>query len=134
MKNILLILLSCTLAFADDVSLEKKIYESFFDALSTEKTPKVYVDSKKESLSLSSNTFTLVNSCKEADIVVMTQSDLPEVCQSKIVFGTRYHHLKNDFVVGAFFWQKGRPNIVFIEDRLIVKKITLPESLQDYLE
>ena len=134
MKKLLLILLLINTIFADDLSTEKKIYESFFSALSPKEKPLIYTDKSIPSLQLVSEKFSLISDCTQADIIVMAQRPLDERCQDKIVFGTRYRHLREPYVVGAFFWQKGRPNIVFLEEALKKHKITLPPELEDYLE
>lgn len=134
LKKLLLILLTLTFSFADDISIEKKIYETFFAELSPREKPYVYVDTPIASLELKSDKFILTDSCKKADIAIMTQSDLPYDCRKKVVFGTRYRHLKKKYVVGAFFWQKGRPNIVFQRTKLRRKNIELSPSLQEYAE
>jgi len=123
-----------TTIFADDTKIEKRIYESFFSSLSESEKPLVYMDSKIESLTLASDKFVLTSTCKDADIVIMTKSSLAAECQDNIVFGTRYRHLRKEYVVGAFFWQKGRPNIVFQKEKLDEKQITLAPALQDFIE
>lgn len=134
MKKLLLILLTSIVTFADDISIEKKIYETFFAALWAGEKPTVYVDTPIASLELKSDKFTLTDSCKKADIAIMTQSEIPYDCRKKIVFGTRYRHLNKKFVIGAFFWQKGRPNIVFDRAKLRSKNIQLPASLEEFVE
>lgn len=119
---------------ADEKGVEKRIYESIFKELSVQQLPKVYTDDKIESLSLYSEHYERVDSCAKADIVIMTTTDISSECQNKIVFGTRYRHLKQPYVTGAFFWQKGRPNIVFKEDQLHKHEITLSASMNEYVE
>lgn len=134
MKNLLLILLTSLTLFADDISIEKKIYETFFAALSPLEKPHIYTDTPIASLALESDKFELTDSCKDADIAIMTRSDMPYDCRKKIVFGTRYRHLNKKYVIGAFFWQKGRPNIVFQRTKLRQKNITLPPELEEFAE
>ena len=127
-------MISTFIVYANDTDIEKQIYESFFSSLSKSKVPTIYTDTKIASLSLVSDHFNLVDNCSDAEIVIMTQSDLSKECQSKIVFGTRYRHLKQPYVIGAFFWQKGRPNIVFLGEKLEEKHITLDPSLEQFVE
>jgi len=37
-------------------------------------------------------------------------------------------------VVGGFFWQKGRPNIIFLERRIKALHIQLPQDLQEFVD
>lgn len=124
----------CLFVFADDISIEEKIYEKIFKAITHQENTRIYVDGDIPSLDLKSKVFTLTDSCKKADIVVMTQSELPYECHHKIVFGTRYRHLRKAYVIGAFFWQKGRPNIVFDKNKLKQHYIELDPSLSEYIE
>ncbi len=133
-KLLLIILILSSIVIADDKGIEKRIFESIFKELSTQDHPKVYTNDKVESLALSSELFERVDSCEEAEIIIMTTKEIAGECQGKIVFGTRYRHLKQPYVTGAFFWQKGRPNIVFKEELLHKHEITLSASMNDYVE
>ena len=134
MKKLLLSLLFVFTLFADDIEIEKNIYETIFLALVEVEKPSVYSEDNIQSLGLRPALFTQVPTCKEADIVVMTKSTLPKSCQDKVVVGTRYRHLRKPYVFGAFFWQKGRPNILFKRTKLEEKGIILKSELIDYME
>ena len=123
-----------SLSSADDIVIEKNIYETIFLALVEIEKPKVYSEDTIASLGLRPALFTEVFSCEEADIVVMTKSNIPQDCQKKVVVGTRYRHLRKPYVFGAFFWQKGRPNILFKKTKLEQNNIVLKSSLVDYLD
>lgn len=134
LKKLLLILLLSIVSSASDIQIEKKIYETFFAALSKKVKPSVYIDVHIPSLELDTDKFSLVSSCQKADIVIVTKKTIDAGCEKKIIFGTRYRHLKKVYVLGAFFWQKGRPNIVFKRQQLDSKKIKLPHALQEFIE
>ena len=134
MKKLLSLLLIFSLSFADDVVIEKNIYETIFLALVDVEKPNVYSEDTIESLGLRPALFTQVYTCSQADIVVMTKSTLGKKCQNKVVVGARYRHLKKPFVYGAFFWQKGRPNILFKRTKLEEHNIVLTSKLIDYME
>jgi len=134
LKKLLLSLILITKLFADDIHIEKSIYEKIFSALVTTEKPLIYSDESILSLGLRPADFTQVNECHEAEIVVMTHSSVPEYCRSKIVFGTRYRHLEVDYILGAFFWQKGRPNLLFLQEKLDEHNIVLRDSLEEYVE
>ena len=134
LKKLLLSLLLMSLLFADDVEIEKNIYETIFLALVETEKPNVYSKDTIESLGLRPALFTQVYKCSQADIVVMTKSSIPKSCQDKVVVGTRYRHLRKPYVYGAFFWQKGRPNILFKRTKLEEHNIVLTSKLIDYME
>jgi len=134
LKKLFLSLLLISVLFSDDIEIEKNIYETIFLALVEIEKPFVYSEDNILSLGLRPALFTQVDNCAEADIVVMTKSTLARECQDKVVVGTRYRHLKKDYVFGAFFWQKGRPNILFKKTKLEEKNIVLTSDLIDYME
>lgn len=50
-----------------------------------------------------------------------------------ILFVTDYRLLKNSFdIVGAFYWRKGRSQLLFIKNRLDAYNITLPKEYEDF--
>lgn len=134
LKILLLSFLLITQVFADDIEIEKNIYEKIFSALVTTEKPLIYSDESILSLGLKPADFTQVSKCEEAEIVVMTHSSIPKHCRTKIVFGTRYRHLEVDYILGAFFWQKGRPNLLFRQEKLDEHNIVLIDSLAEYVE
>lgn len=79
--------------------------------------------------------FVLVKDCSDSNIVLIKHiEELGDKCKDKILFGTRYQTLRNKNVVGAFFWQKGRPNILFYKTRLDKHKIILNKDLKKYID
>ena len=96
---------------------------------------KIYIHTKVASLHIYPGKLQVLKECNKADVVILsTTSNIPKECQEKILFGTRYSHLKNPNVIGAFFWQKGRPNILFYQERLKKKNIKLDSSFDKYIE
>jgi len=82
-----------------------------------------------------SSNFEIVNSCDDADIVLVTyKKNITAQCKDKLLFGTRYKTLLKEPTVGAFFWQKGRPNILFYKSRLKKHGITLSKDFQKYID
>ena len=75
-----------------------------------------------------------VNSCKKAQILITGNEELLKYCNKPAIV-TRYYLLrKYKNAIGAIYWKKGRPNVVFIEDRLEIFKIKLPDRYKKYLE
>ena len=102
----------------------------------TEKTkPNIYLHIGNKSIQENPGNLNIVTKCLEADLVILsTTKNIPQECSNKILFGTRYSHLKNSNVIGSFFWQKGRPNILFYEKRLKRENIKLSPSFDKYIE
>ena len=117
------------------MQLESAIFNKLITAVTTKEHPKVYIFTQNDALEKYPGSLVLVENCKDADVVILsTLKNLPEACKGKILFGTRYMHLRNPQVIGAFFWQKGRPNILFYQYRLDQHHIKLNENFQKYIE
>ena len=122
-----------------------KMYHGIFSALSTKNTIFVYTTDKEyiEVFSHSKRIF-LTNKPEKADIALITdKTSLKSIVyrlkekrngsKKPILFVTDYHFLKmsND-IVGAFYWRKGRSQLLFIKKRLKEYNIRLPEAYQNY--
>lgn len=135
MRKLLLVLFFSISAFSSDKVLAIKIYLSIAHELTHENAPKFYLHGNIEHLSKNKDIIT-VETCEEADIVILhSVDDLSSSCAKKIVFTDYYKtYLNNEDVVGAFFWQKGRPNIVFRREVLEEKSIILSSTFNKYIE
>ena len=124
-----------TTIIANDLELESSIFNTIIQAITSKSNPKVYIHTEVESLEKNPKNLQIIQLCKDSDIVVLsTLKNIPQACDGKIFFGTRYGHLKNPDVIGAFFWQKGRPNILFYKSRLNMYGIKLDENFGKYIE
>ena len=75
-----------------------------------------------------------VNNCKKAQILITGDEKLLKRCNKPAIV-TRYYLLKKyKNAIGAIYWKKGRPNVVFVKDRLEMFKIRLPDRYRKYLE
>ena len=87
----------------------------------------------------------LSDKLEEADIVLITEEGaLDNILytinvnmdggKKPIIFVTNYHFLKiSDDIVGAFYWRKGRSQLLFIKNRLKQHDITLPKEYQNFM-
>lgn len=75
-----------------------------------------------------------VSECKDADLVYGETFDtLPFTCKNLPRFSTEYEHFqKDERVIGAFYWRKGRPQLCFNENRCRSFNIKLPSELAQY--
>jgi len=74
----------------------------------------------------------------KADIAfVTTKDELSNVLKKnpKIAVFTTNRHLLYDYqaVVGAFYWTKGRKQLIFIKDRLDKHHLKLPKEYEKYM-
>jgi len=123
-----------------------KMYHRIFAALSPKASITVYTKDKEyRDVFRHSKRIFLSDKLEESDIVLITEGrTLSNILSSikintdfgkkPIIFVTNYHFLKmsND-IVGAFYWRKGRSQLLFIEKRLKEHNITLPKEYQNFM-
>jgi len=140
-KLTLLFILSFNILYALDKDSTLKIYLDIFKSLSPNKTIHSIYSRDSEYLNVFkySSKIYIVNNIKNADIILITNnSNINYILKSKnkksILFTTNYHILKNiEQIVGAFYWRKGRSQLLFIKKRLENCNIRLPSKYQDYM-
>jgi len=80
------------------------------------------------------------DSCSDADLILSKRlEEYRSVCppdRLRLYFATDYlDYVKNvDVAVGAFFWQKGRPNLILNAKKLEELDIELPSEFDNYIE
>ena len=134
MKILLIILGIVINLFANSEKVETQIYENIISNLSNNKKIKVWTNNSKISYIFGKYSKKLiVVDKKDANIYILSyKEDIPN---NKIVLTTNYKLLKKlKNSVGAFYWKKGRPNIIFIDDRLKRKHILLSSKYNDFIE
>jgi len=145
-KVLLLLILVYGQLFALERGSTLKIYHEIFSALSSKKIIFVYTNDKeyRDVFSYSRRIF-LTNELKKADIVLITDKKSlksilfrlkvnTNVSKKPILFVADYHFLKeSDDIVGAFYWRKGRSQLLFIKKRLKQYDITLPKEYQGFM-
>ncbi len=135
MIKLLLTLFLITNIFASDNKKASDIFNLIVKEITKKDSSNVYLHRGIESIEKYPGNLKIVTACKDADIIILsTISDIPRECSKKILFGSRYSHLKNPNVIGSFFWQKGRPNILFYRQRLENHNIKLDSSFNKYIE
>lgn len=139
MRAIILVLLLALPSFATEASLdlEVKIIEKILKELSINKEKIIWSDNKKicQALNIRKLVYTTPK-CEDATIVILQdEENLPKECSKSIIFVLNYELLsKVPESFGAFFWKKGRPNIVILKSRLKTLSIQTTSSLEPYLE
>lgn len=122
------------------------MYHGIFSALSSKTTINVYTNDKeyRDVFSYSKRIF-LTSEIEESDIALITNERAlkrilyrfrvnTNVRKKPILFVTDYHFLKeSDDIVGAFYWRKGRSQLLFIKKRLKEHDITLPREYQSFM-
>ena len=123
-----------------------KMYHGIFEALSSKTPINVYTNDKEyRDVFLHSKKIVLSNTLEASDIALVTdERTLKNILYTKnsnrnfdkkpIIFVTNYHFLKiSKEIVGAFYWRKGRSQLLFIKNRLKQHNITLPKEYQNFM-
>ena len=135
MIKAVLILLLITSIYASDDKKASGIFNLIVKEITKKENSNIYIHTNIYSIERYPGNIHLVDDCKKADLVILsTTKNIPKECEGKILFGSRYSHMKSTNVVGSFFWQKGRPNILFYQNRLKKHNINLDSSFNRYIE
>ena len=147
MKKILILLI---LVYGQLFALEKestlKIYNQIFSSLVSKPVISVYTaDKEYKDVFSQSDKIRLVDEASVADIVLITNRPtlfkiikerqwMQQTDDKPILFVTDYRLLKYSLdIVGAFYWRKGRSQLLFIKDRLNQYHISLPQEYQAFM-
>ena len=137
MKKLFLTIVLSVLLSASQTQTEQKIYETILRTiLPHEKPIRLWSDSDSLVSELKAlGDVVPIKEIDKADIAIVTKEDVPHDCHC-LLFVTSYRLLKKykDKAIGGFFWQKGRPNIIFLKKNLHVARMKLPKSMQQFVE
>ncbi|WP_457639709.1 hypothetical protein [Persephonella sp.] len=96
---------------------------------------KVYLTDNMKYIIKYSKILLPVSKCQEADIVIAGKEIKDLECRRKLMVVTKYYLLKEyPNAVAAFYWHKGRPNIVFVYERLKNFGISISEKYIKYVD
>ncbi len=146
MKKIFILLI---LLYGHLYALERestlKMYHQIFSALVSKPIINVYTDDKEyREVFVYSEKIVLSKKPEESDIVLITnESTLDSALRGNrvsnrtnkkpILFVTNYRFLeKSADIIGAFYWRKGRSQLLFIKNRLDKYGIVLPSEYKDF--
>jgi len=124
-------------AYSGELEVAATIIERIASALIKRQTIKVYARSSFERKIIThSDKMKLTQQCEKADFLLLkSDQEIPKPCQNSMIFFTQYKAFKrHSNGVGAFFWQKGRVNILFLQERLTKFNIKLPHEWDRYIE
>lgn len=129
--------LSFSFLQASEIDIATQIIDKTLNSLFPNKTSvKTWADTTyhKEVIKHSEN-MQLANSEKEAEFYLI-EKKLPKTIKKNVLIFTTNIDLfyDNDQVIGAFYWQKGRPNLIFLRERLKKYNIKLSSEFENYIE
>lgn len=124
--------------YSKEVELEAKIIAEIATASLHEKI-RIFIPHMTEmEKKVYSHYFTLSETCETSNFVFINKNiEQENLCDTtkRLFFTNNYRKLlADDRYFGALFWNKSRPNIVFIQKRLDQKAVTLPQSFAQFIE
>ncbi|QCT93845.1 hypothetical protein FE773_01205 [Caminibacter mediatlanticus TB-2] len=136
-KRYILLLVFITHLFSADVNKLKAELIKQITIIFVKKTPyKIYINSKyfNDAKSYLDFPFVIINKCEYANICFV--ENFSKHYKNKIIFVTSYiEYIKHKkYIAGAFFWQKGRPTIIFNKEYINKYNIKIPNKYQSFIE
>ncbi len=124
--------------YTKETELEAKIITKIAKDILHNKEIKLYIPNMKPmDKEIYSRDINVVDSCEKANFVfIKSNSEIDCPNGTKVYFFTNNYRklIKNENYIGAFFWSKSRPNIVFVENRLSKNNINLPKEYEQFVE
>jgi len=141
LKKIIIILLSILTLNSDTLSdIKAQIILNIAHLITHKKDINIYLDDPSflDIFKTNKNIHRVFN-CFNADLIITKDSKIMrKLCENKQtnIISTRYKDYKqnNDIDFGAFFWQKGRPNILINSKIIQRRSMHLPKSYYKYLD
>jgi hypothetical protein len=129
-----LVLFNFSIGLEREKELEVKIIEKISSDMLGKDRIRVYlVGYPQERIIRYGKKLIIATNCISADIVIVKEK-MEISCKGKIILTTNYYLLlEYPDAVGAFYWKKGRPHIVFLKERLKKKGITLPYEYEKFI-
>ncbi|MGE4397791.1 MAG: hypothetical protein AB7D34_10165 [Sulfurimonas sp.] len=141
MRALLIVLFLAVASFASEerIDIKAQILEKIFSNISIEKTITVWTDNDELLEEFKKSSYLIVtDDCAVATLIVVEEKkniEDDEDCRDKPIFVLNYELLKDiPESFGAFFWKKGRPNIVIVEPRTELQNISVSSELDAYKE
>lgn len=138
-KLFLLVFLFHSALFAayQDEEMAVKVLEKVFLGIDIGQEIKIYSNDKGiEGEFAKRKQFAIATRCENASLLVLTDEiELDKSCKNRATFVMSYELLrKNKHSFGAFFWKKGRPNIILLSPRMSSQNISASSTLEGYME
>jgi len=120
-----------------EVELEAKIISKIASSSIKEKI-KLYIPKiSQQDKEIYSKYFDLSLDCESANFIFDKKGLIETSCKKfdKLFFTNNYKRLiSNKKYYGAFFWNKSRPNIVFVKQRLMDNNINISKEHKQFIE
>ena len=132
-KIIILLLLIVNFGLSQDIN--SKLYEKILKGIfpSAEEIS-IYVTDEEEKFNFKSN-IKIVRVIENSNLILLNSENYNKKFKNKILFVSSYKNLiKYENAIGALYWKKGRPQIIFLKDRLKKYGLEIEPYLSKYIE
>lgn len=137
MKKILPLLIIC-FSTANANPAKPKLIENIIRVLFADTRVSLFIQDKAYASNSEPTAFDKAPNCEKAEVIVVESFDsVSKKClkNAKYAIVTSYGAYKKDKdALGAIFWQKGRLNLIFRENKLQELGLSLPSSYDIYIE
>lgn len=136
--KIILILLVCisSLFSYDSCDIKAKILSKIAHEIVKKDVVNIYVEDTEFVSDKCSNESIHFTTEQKADLLFLSKlKSVENYKQNKVIFSTNYYLYKTSpKVFGAFFWQKGRPNIILKSSLTKKFNIVFSEQFEKYID
>ena len=136
MKKFILLVFIVTASFSSAIKTEINIFDLLFGNIFPNKNIiNIWNNDKTvDNFLCNHKKYLCTNDMKKADLILLKR--VTKVDKNKPIFVLKYYLLRKykDQAIGGFYWQKGRPNIIFIKENLKKFHIRLPYKFHNYIE
>ena len=137
MKKIIIILLLILNLTASSLEIEQKIFTAVLSSIFPNKSKiNIWSDNKlnRKILNGLPLDIRIVENKEDADLLLINHTY--GIKTNKMIFVGKYSLLKEykKHAIGGFYWQKGRPNLIFIHKNLLLNHINLPNDMLVFAE
>ena len=136
-KLILVLCLLTSMLYSSETLIAAKIIDKTVAALFPEKLKLKSWGSTAYHRDIISKSTRLIETktADEAEFYLVGATVPMHIDEERVIFTTDIDlFYEDERVIGAFFWQKGRPNLIFLRDRLEKYKLPLSGELEAYIE
>lgn len=135
LRTVLLAWILGSFLWGSQIEIAAKILDQTVQGLFKTVPVRVWAQNQKEKEMMPFSSYMQwTDNPKEAQFILIETSKNKPSIEGVIYFGMHYETLKDPQVVGAFYWQKGRPNLLFVRSRLLEARIHLSETFAAYIE
>ena len=133
--KVIVLFLLITNMYSNSNKNEIKIHDVIAKEIFHKDTINTYISSEELNSKIQKYSKYIISSKIENSKYIILSDDIKIANSNVILFVTSYSLLKTQKnAIGAFYWKKNRPTIIFIKERLEKKGITLSDSFKKYYE